>query len=139
MEQAETYRLKLDRLRNALSGFENALQINFREKSELEIDLLKNGQIQKFEYCIELFWKTVKSFLLVHHGLECFSPKSCIKNFFQATDLSEHDYEMVMEMISQRNKLSYIYEQSEFEMIHRNLTGYLPVLKKCLKLFTLVK
>lgn len=135
MEQTGTYRYKLETLTKAISGFREALEFDFTGKSDLEIDILKNGQIQKFEYCVELLWKTIKIFLFEIHGLDCYSPKSCVKLFFQTTTLSENDYEKVMEMLTCRNKLSHIfYEKSEFEAIHQKLFRYVPVFKHCLTL-----
>ena len=136
MEQTETYQLKLKKLLKAHSGFCESLQVEFKDKTELEIDVLKNGQIKKFEYCIELLWKTIKPYLYEYHGLECYSPKSCVKAFFQNTLLTEDDYETVMDMINCRNLLAHIYEEAEFDAIYQKLTLFASVINNCLTLLS---
>ena len=136
MEPTETYRLKIEKLLKAYSGFFESLQVEFKGKSDLEIDVLKNGQIQKFEYCIELLWKSIKTWLNEYHGLECYSPKSCIKLFYQNSSLSQDDYETVMDMIQCRNLLSHIYEEAEFDTIYQKLTMFTSVIKNCLTIIS---
>ncbi len=135
MEQTETYRLKLEKLSKAFAGFSKSLGVKFSGKSDLEIDVLKNGQVQKFETCIELLWKMIKTYLYDFHGLECYSPKSCLKVFYQNSSLSEKEYESIMDMIVCRNALAHIYEEAEFEAIYQKLTMFEPVINRCLTIF----
>ncbi|RQW04925.1 hypothetical protein EH223_06410 [candidate division KSB1 bacterium] len=132
MEQTETYRLKLEKLSKAFSSFSQSLEVEFSGKSDIEIDVLRNGQVQKFETCIELVWKMIKTYLYDYHGIECYSPKSCLKAFYQNSSLSEQDYESVMDMIVCRNAVAHIYEEEEFEAIYQKLTMFTPVINRCL-------
>lgn len=134
MEQAGTYKYKLEKLKKALEGFDNALNINLNGKTEVEKDIIKNGQVQKFEYCIELLWKTAKFYLFDIHGIECNSPKSCIKLFYQNSDISDDDYEALISMINSRNEISHIYDEQAFDNIYNKLPMFFEVMKTCLNL-----
>jgi len=61
----EDYAKALDELEQALA-----------EPSENQ--LIQAGCIQYFEFCFELAWKSVKS-VAEQEGLECHSPKTCLK------------------------------------------------------------
>ncbi len=52
-------------LSTASLSFQQSLTIDLTRYSEFEADVIKNGQIQKFEYTIELLWKTLKKYFEV--------------------------------------------------------------------------
>ncbi len=129
MEQAKRYELKLKIFEKALETFEKSLKVDLSKFSEIELDVFKNGQVQKFEYCVEICWKTVKAFLEGVHGLESVSPKSAFKVFFQIGSINEETCESLFEMINDRNRLSHIYENDIFNEIYKKLPTYLKLLK----------
>ena len=52
-----------EELRVAIKKFENAV-VSLKEGASLaKNDLEKDGVIQRFEFTVELFWKTVKIYL----------------------------------------------------------------------------
>ena len=53
-----------ENLRRALEGLSVALAIDTAGYPEFVRDVIDNGRIQKFEYCVELFWKHLRSSLL---------------------------------------------------------------------------
>ena len=62
---------KLKELKTAVQGFADAMQLDLSKyTTELELDLIKNGQIQKFEYSLELTWKFIKYFLYNQKGVD---------------------------------------------------------------------
>ena len=61
MEQAKGYEKKLASLKQTLNTFEKSLRIDDTVLSNIEQDTIKSRQIQKFEVCVELFWKTIKN------------------------------------------------------------------------------
>ena len=71
---------------NALNSFSNLVVTDLhRLANELDpilIDAIENGMVQKFEYTIELCWKSMKHFLLEKEGIESKSPKQVIKAFY---------------------------------------------------------
>ena len=52
--------LGYENLQRALRGFEQALSLDSSDYPEFVLDVLDNGRIQKFEYCVELFWKYLR-------------------------------------------------------------------------------
>lgn len=61
MELEQKFIIELSNLKQAISTYNNVLQVEETDKySEIELDLIKNGKIQKFEYCTELAWNFVK-------------------------------------------------------------------------------
>lgn len=130
MEQAQGFRQTLANFEQAVETFQKSLELDFSRFSSVEVDTLKSGQVQKFEYCIELCWKAIKGFLFEVHGIESVSPKSSMKNFFLSNYVSEGEYETLVEMINDRNRLSHVYEASYFNEIHSKLANYSRLLQK---------
>ena len=135
MDEAFSYQVRLNTLVQALDGFDKSLKIDLSEKNDIEADAIKNGQALKFGYTMELLWKVIKTFIYEVHGIECNSPKSCIKSFFQNSSLSEDDYRKLIEMVNQRNELAHIYEERAFEKIWKDLPSNLETIRKCLREF----
>lgn len=130
MEPADTLAARLTDFLSSLNTFERSLQLEMTKYQGVELDTIKNGQIQKFEYCIELCWKTIKVFLNTVHGVDAVSPKSTIKEFYRVALVNEQEYELLNEMLDDRNRLSHIYNELFFEDIYLKLNDYLVVMKK---------
>ncbi len=130
MEPADTLAARLTDFLSSLNTFERSLQLEMTKYEGVELDTIKNGQIQKFEYCIELCWKTIKVFLNTVHGVDAVSPKSTIKEFYRVALVNEQEYELLNEMLDDRNRLSHIYNELFFEDIYLKLNDYLVVMKK---------
>ena len=77
-------------------------------------DLEKEGVIQRFEYCFELAWKTIKDYL-EESGLifATVTPRQVLKEAFAAKILI--DGQVWVEMLDQRNLLSHTYSPAVFE------------------------
>jgi len=130
MEPTNTLAARLTDFLSSLNTFERSLQLEMTKYEGVELDTIKNGQIQKFEYCIELCWKTIKVFLNTVHGVDAVSPKSTIKEFYRVDLVNEQEYELITEMLDDRNRLSHIYNELFFEDIYLKLNDYLVVMKK---------
>ena len=132
MESSGGYEQKLLKLEQAIATFEKALAISLGPFSPIEQHTLKSGQIQKFEVCTELFWKTARKFLYEIHGIEALSPKMTMKLLYQTGYTDEIQYENLLEMINDRNRLSHIYNEEQFRVIYERLPAYLDLMKKVL-------
>ena len=76
--------------------------------------LEKEGVIQRFEYCFELAWKTVKDYL-EEGGLviATITPRQVLKDAFAAKILE--DGQVWIDMLDHRNLLSHTYNLFNFE------------------------
>jgi nucleotidyltransferase substrate binding protein (TIGR01987 family) len=121
---------KAKQYEDAVSNFEESLSIDCKNFSSKIVDTIKSGRVQKFELCTELLWKTLKVYLWEVNGIDSKSPKSTIKDFYNLGFLSAEEYEKVMQMIDDRNNLSHIYNNDQFEEIYNRVILTLPLFKK---------
>lgn len=129
MEQSTVYEKKVDSLMQAIKSFKNALDIDLSGFGGIEIDTIKSGQVQKFEVCVELLWKTIRKFLYDVHGIESISPKMTMKHLYNSNYADETAYEMLLEMINDRNRLSHVYDEAQFSEIYLKLPEYYILIK----------
>jgi nucleotidyltransferase substrate binding protein (TIGR01987 family) len=92
--------------------------------------LEKEGVIQRFEYTLELAWKTVKDYL-EQSGLVLASvtPRQVIKEAFAARVIANG--QTWIDMIDHRNLLSHTYTPANFEEAVEAIHGrYLPAFRQ---------
>lgn len=133
MERSKVFLERLSDFSKSLNSLSETLKLDLSKFNEIELDLVKNGQIQKFEYSIELCWKIIKMFLAEQHGIETVSPKSAIKGFFGVNLIDEQEYELLIQMIDDRNRLSHIYNEIFFNEIYSKLHIYHNLMTKVIK------
>lgn len=76
--------------------------------------LEKEGVIQRFEYCFELAWKTIKDYMESCGTIfATVTPKSVLKDAFQAKVIE--DGQVWIDMLNHRNLLSHTYNFANFE------------------------
>jgi nucleotidyltransferase substrate binding protein (TIGR01987 family) len=76
--------------------------------------LEKEGTIQRFEFCLELAWKTVKDFLEYEgRSIQPVTPRTVFKEAFAAGVIK--DGTVWLEMLDHRNLLSHTYDVAAFE------------------------
>ena len=94
---------KNDSLQQALGTLEEALQIPFTN------DLLRDGAIQRFEYCFELAWKTVKLAIEYEDKETGGSPRTILsKGIILGILNDEEDW---FRMLLERNNSVHTYKQ----------------------------
>jgi len=133
MELSEKYKIELINLHKAVSSFEAALMATFENLDSIGQDLIKNGRIQKFEYCAELAWKTGKMHLELFEGILSNSPKGVYKSLFQSSIITENEYLSLFKTIEDRNLLSHVYKEEMFESVYKNIPAHLIAFKMLLK------
>lgn len=103
--------LKIEKFNQALQRLREATET---AKSQLE----KDGTIQRFEFTVELLWKTLKT-ILRYQGIDCFSPRDCIKKAFRYGIIE--DDEILLDMLEDRNLSSHIYSSQMAEEIFERI------------------
>ncbi|MBI4430845.1 MAG: nucleotidyltransferase substrate binding protein [Candidatus Omnitrophica bacterium] len=121
--KSEENNLSSKKLRDAVSRLKEGVKA---AKDELD----KDGVIKRFEFTFELFWKSLKIFLQ-EEGIECRSPKGCLKAAFRLGFIQ--DETLFLGMLEDRNKMAHIYHREEsariFELIKKD---YLPAIESVL-------
>jgi len=97
-------------------------------------DLDRDGVIQRFEFSVELFWKTLKK-VLEYNKVECYSPRDCVKKAFRYGMID--DDEIVLDMLEDRNRSFHIYDEEEAVKIFERISKvYVNVLEKMIEELT---
>ena len=105
------------RWKQRFQNFDRAVVL-LREPLKRGIDTLyaleKEGTVQRFEFALELAWKTLKDYL-EHEGtvIEPVTPRNVIKEAFAAQILG--DGQVWIDMLDHRNVLSHTYDSATFE------------------------
>lgn len=109
-----------------IANFTKALQRLQEAAAIAEDELDKDGVIQRFEFTTKMLWKALKA-ILSYQGVECYSPRNCIKEAFKA-NLIEDD-EIILDMLDDRNASSHIYDQRKSQEIFARIQQiYIPYL-----------
>lgn len=130
---SEKIELKTKELINAINSFKNVLAIDVTSMDEVTTDAIYNGQIQKFEYTVELLWKSLKSNIR-ETGIDLNSPKSVLRHAFTFSNLSDQEKETALEMIDDRNKIAQEYKDYIMQVIHPKLKIYMNLISKISKI-----
>ncbi len=93
-------------------------------------DLIKAGCIQYFEFCFELAWKTIKD-EGGDQGIECLSPKACLKIAFQQGWIDEEA--VWLEMLQARNRMAHTYNAAQALEVYGRLKDFFRVLSELKK------
>jgi len=112
-----------------LTDFENAI-LRLEEILNLEkTEITRDSAIKRFELCFDLAWKSIKIYAK-NQGMECFSPRECIKTAFQ---LKLIDYEENwLKALDDRNLTAHVYREEYAERVYSRLSNHLELFKKLL-------
>lgn len=88
--------------------------------------LVVDASIQRFEFCIELTWKTMKK-ALAQEGLEANTPRECMQQAYAAKWLDDEN--AWLSMLKDRNLTSHTYKEELALEIYRRLPGHLAAMQ----------
>lgn len=122
----------MSNLQKKAENFKNSvarLQESLAEYEENKSTTVRDGAIQRFEFCVELAWKTTREFLLEQGFLDLNSPKSVMREAFAYKIINnEHSW---IQILNDRNLTSHVYdEKTADEIFIRICTSHFPALKE---------
>ena len=120
---SDKYNRNLKSLEKALLQLSDALE-------QAESPIVRDACLQRFEFCYELLWKTLKIFLEDIHGVRAVSPRQVFKEAF-ALSLIEKE-QIFIEMIESRNTLAHTYNEEQAMKIYVKCADYLKAMKSVL-------
>ena len=124
MEQDIRWKQRFENFQRAIKLLQEIPELDLKKLSYLE----KEGIIQRFEFTLELAWKTLKD-KMEYDGiiLDRISPKMVLKEAYNSKYIDNID--LWIEMINDRNLLSHTYDFKVFEEIIPDIqTKYTPLL-----------
>ncbi len=123
---------RIEDFEKSLNRLQEAVNKAFFSIQNEDYPFFRDSAIQRFEFTVEIMWKSIKHFLLINEGIECVSPKKCLREFFVVSNLDEEDAKTALKMIDDRNLTSHTYHEEVAEEIFSNLKDYVELMKKIL-------
>lgn len=104
------------------------LEESIADYERLGLDSIRDGVIQRFEFCAELAWKTVREYLLDQGYSGVNSPKSVMKLAYADGLLQEEQGWLAL--LNARNLTSHLYDEAAAQTVFEEVRAvYLPLLK----------
>ncbi len=88
-------------------------------------DIVRDSAIKRFELCFDLAWKCIQAYAH-QEGIECHSPRSCLKTAFQLKLINYDDN--WLKMLDDRNLAVHTYKEKYADEIFGRLTLYSAML-----------
>jgi len=118
-------------LQQSLINLELALQRLQEALQEPEDNsLVIDGTIQRFEFVIELYWKTLKR-ILAYNGIQTHTPRDTLRQAYQANWLN--DETLWLQMLNDRNQTSHIYNEAMARQIYDRIKTYFPEMEQTIR------
>lgn len=97
----------------------NRLSDAIIDYDKYHIDSVRDGVIQRFEFCTELAWKTIREYLIDQGYSDINSPKNVLKTAFSDGLISNE--QGWLEVLESRNMTSHVYDESTAENIFNSI------------------
>lgn len=121
----------MSKLEAIIKQFEKALKRLDEVLQEPKTSIIRDSAIQRFEFSLDLAWKSVKAFLEERKGIICSSPKDCFREAYHQ-NLIEYD-NVWIEYVDMRNETVHTYKEEVAEKIYAELPETLNNLNHLLK------
>ena len=88
--------------------------------------LMRDGVTQRFEYCIDLFWKFLKNYLEIiqKDSIELPSPNKIIRRSLNLHVITDAESDILFKCITERNLTSHTYDEKTAEQIQQHIPFY---------------
>lgn len=97
----------------------NRLAESIEEYKENAVSTMRDGVIQRFEFCTELAWKTIREYLVEQGYAELNSPKAVMKQAYADGLLSEES--VWLQILDARNLTSHLYDDQTASEIFKDI------------------
>lgn len=112
----------MDRLHEKYKYFTDAV-VRLREALDdykrVPLDSVRDGVIQRFEFCAELAWKTMREYLLDQGFSDINSPKAVIKQAYAFGMIQ--DQKAWLDLQNDRNLTSHVYDEETAKVIFERI------------------
>ena len=127
------FSMSAEKLRQSIANLGRALDRLLETQSENpdKNPFLIDATIQRFEFCLELYWKTLMR-MLAYEGIEVASPRATLKHAFQQNLL--RDEAMWLDILDDRNRTSHIYSEQVAQEIFARIKTYVPEMRKAFEM-----
>lgn len=116
---------KYNKFKDAVSRLEESLQ----DYENSPISSIRDGVIQRFEFCTELAWKSTREYLIDQGYVDLNSPKSVMKQAY--SDKLIDDEQVWLALLNARNFTAHIYDEATAEKVFSDIKdSYLEQFKK---------
>ena len=109
--------VSIEEYTKAISSLEEALSLP-------KTDIVRDATIQRFEFCVELAWKTSKKIM----GTQTSAPKQVLREMAQNGFIENVD--LWFDFLENRNLSSHAYDQVLAEKVFTSAQKFLPEGKK---------
>lgn len=119
---------KKEKFVNAVARLEEALRIY----EELPNTAVRDGTIQRFEFCTELAWKVTREYLIDQGYTELNSPKSVMRQAY--ADGLVNNEQAWIDLLTARNTTSHVYDDdTAADVFEKIKTVYLGLFKDLIR------
>jgi len=123
----DALKLRMRSAHAALSSLEEALRL--QEPSPLERD----GAIQRFEFSFEAFWKAAQSWLREVEGVECVSPRGCLRALGSTGLVDLEETTAALAMAGDRSLTVHTYHEETAQAIFGRLPAHTALMRRALE------
>lgn len=124
----DKFQEKYEKLKQAVSR----LQEGIHDFERLGLDTVRDGVIQRFEFCTELAWKTLREYLLDQGYSEINSPKAVLRQAY--ADGILQDEKGWIDLVNARNLTSHLYDEATAQQIFEEIrTAYCPLFQQLIE------
>lgn len=110
----------------------NRLEESLQDYEKCPFSSIRDGVIQRFEFCTELAWKSAREYLIEQGYADINSPKSVMKQAY-ADKIIDNDT-VWLELLNTRNLTAHIYDDATAAKVFDNIKNeYLEQFKKLLE------
>lgn len=119
------------KFKNVYLDFSHALKRLEEVLDASSSDLIRDAAIKRFEFTIELAWKTLKALLEEKSGITCASPKECFREAYRQGFINYS--EQYLKLLDLRNDTAHTYNEVTADIVYEALPEALIQLQRLKK------